>query len=273
LLFDNGQSRSYAEETSLDPAKNYSRAVIYRIHAADRTVEQLWQYGKERGSQAYATFLGDADLLEKTGNINIAFGGMLRKDGVPVDDIVMGVLGKQQIQSRAVEVQRDGNVVFDVSVTPNNATSAETYQVTRMDLYNSSIEYSLGQVNGQRKGEIQSASLADTPIPSFFIPRFTYTFDRIYNKSGYLVMQGSFKYQDKAYMLGKVMFVLKNRDRQYVFNSNSGLNGNFYVRIDLSQIAPGEYAIYGFGGVVDGMDAAGNIMPAYNPTGYKITVP
>jgi arylsulfate sulfotransferase len=273
LMFDNGQSRSYIQATSIDPDKNYSRAVIFRVNETNRTVEQIWEYGKDLGAAGYATFLGDADLLEKTGNINIAFGGMLRKDGVPVDDIVMGVLGKQNIQSRVSEVRRDGEVVFDVSVTPNQSSSSETYQVEKINLYNSSMDYSFGQIKGTRKGEIQSAKMVDTTIPKFFIPRLTYHFNKIYTEKGYLVMQGSFQYQNKTYLLGKVMFILKNKDHQYIFNTNSGLNGSFYGRIDLSQVVPGEYAIYGAGGVVGGNDAAGKIQPGYNPTGYKITVP
>jgi dihydroorotate dehydrogenase len=50
------------------------------------------------------------------------------------------------------------------------------------------------------------------------------------------------------------------------------VNGNFSGRLDLSQVVPGEYAIYAVGGVVDGMDALGKVHAGYNPTGYKIQV-
>ncbi len=173
LLFDDGQCRSFTQANCLNPTNNYSRAVIYRINEKDRTVEQLWEFGKELGSSAYSTFLGNADLLQQTGNINIDFGGMLRKDGVPVDDIVQGVVGDQQIQSRVVEVQRDGEIVFDVSVTPNHSSDAETYQVRKMDLYTAGIQYSLGQSKGVRKGVIQSAAQITYNLPKFFIPTLT----------------------------------------------------------------------------------------------------
>jgi hypothetical protein len=51
------------------------------------------------------------------------------------------------------------------------------------------------------------------------------------------------------------------------------VNCYFLARLDLSLVAPGEYAIYAAGGVVDGMDAQGKVKPGYNPTGYKIQVP
>jgi len=272
LLFDNGQAKSYTQANSIDPADNYSRAVIYRINEVDRTVQQVWEYGKELGSGAYATFLGDADQLPITGNINIDFGGMLRQDGVPVDDIVMGVIGKVQVQSRIVEVQRNGEEVFDVSVTPNHASDAETYQVRKIDLYSAGIQYLLGASKGQRKGTVQSTGPTTYALPNFFISRITLNFKQLYQQNDALILQGSFLYQGKSYMLGKVLFVLKNREQQYIFATNAGVNGNFAARLDLSQVKPGEYAIYVAGGVVDGMDALGKVNPGYNPTGYKIQV-
>jgi arylsulfate sulfotransferase len=272
LLFDNGQSRSYTQSASVKPEHNYSRAVIYRINQVEQTVQQLWQYGKELGPDGYATFLGDAEWLAQTGNIGITFGGMLRQDGLPVDDIVMGVIGKQDIQSRVVEVQRDGEVVFDVSVTPNHTSTAETYQATKIDLYTAGILSALGASQGQRKGVIQAAGPVSYTLPKFFIPRITLDFKQLYQQNGSLILQGNFMYQGQAYMLGKVLFVLKNSQDQYVFPTNSGLNGNFEGRVDLSQVKPGEYAIYVVGGVVDGMDTLGKIKPGYNPTGYKIQI-
>jgi arylsulfate sulfotransferase len=272
LLFDNGQARSFTEANSVKPADNYSRAVIYRINEADRTVEQLWEYGKTLGSGAYATFLGGADLLTKTGNINISFGGMLRKDGIPVDDIISAVLGTMQVQSRVVEVQRDGKEVFDVSVTSNHASEAGTYQVRKIDLYNAAVQYPLGEVEGHRKGVVQAAETTTWTLPNFFINRIAVKFDQIYKQNSTLIMKGNFLYQGKSYLLGRVLFVLKSRENQYIFAANPGINGNFAARFDLSEVKPGEYAIYVVGGVVDGTDALGKVHPGYNPTGYKIQV-
>lgn len=272
LLFDNGQAKSFSQEGSVAPADNYSRAVIYRINETERTVEQVWQFGKELGPGAYATFLGGAEQLAQTGNINIAFGGMLRQDGLPVDDIIAGVVGSTQVQSRVVEVRRDGEVVFDVSVTPTASPDAETYQVRKIDLYTAGVDYKLGEFAGERKGEVQAAGVTEYKLPPFFIPRISLNFKQLYQQGDLLVLQGTFQYQEKTSMLGKVLFVLKNREQQFIFPSNPGVNGNFAARLDLSQVPPGEYALYVVGGVVDGMDALGKVHPGYNPTGYKVQV-
>ena len=50
--FDNGDARG-AEQPAL-PEMKYSRAVIYKIDQKKRTVEQVWEYGKERGHSWYS---------------------------------------------------------------------------------------------------------------------------------------------------------------------------------------------------------------------------
>ena len=272
LLFDNGQNRSFTQQNSLSPADNYSRAVIYRVHQKARTVEQLWQYGRERASQAYATFLGDADLLKQTGNISITFGGMLRANGAAVDDIVAGVLGNQQIQSKVVEVSRDGEVVFEISVTPNHTSDAATYQVTKLDLYSGGA-YRLASSRGQRKGEAQAVQPVKVDLPKFFIASLSFHFKQLYVKDSQLILQGDFQYQGQTYTLGKVYFVLKNTSDEYIFPANGGLNSSFQAVIGLRGLKAGEYALYAAGGVVEGLDAAGKIKSGYIPTGYKVQVP
>ena len=46
------------KKQALLPLENYSRAVIYRINEQDRTVEQIWEYGKELGSYSVFHFPG-----------------------------------------------------------------------------------------------------------------------------------------------------------------------------------------------------------------------
>ena len=197
---------------------------------------------------------------------------MLRNEGVPVDDIVGGVIGNQQIQSRVTEVQADGTVVFDVLVTPDHTSSAETYQVAKMDLFNKGLRYQLNEFVRLRKGIVQSSPAISYNLPKFFIPRLDVTFKKLYEKDNHLILQGNFLYQGKEYLLGKLLFVLKNDRNEYVFSAISGLNSNFYATIDLGNLEPGEYAIYVVGGVIEGTDTQGKIKPGYNPTDYKIQV-
>ena len=51
--FDNGDGRGM-EQPPL-PDMKYSRAVIYKIDQKKMSVEQIWEYGKERGSKWYSS--------------------------------------------------------------------------------------------------------------------------------------------------------------------------------------------------------------------------
>ena len=51
-VFDNGDSRGM-EQPAL-PSMKYSRAVVYKIDQKKMTVQQIWEYGKERGNEWYS---------------------------------------------------------------------------------------------------------------------------------------------------------------------------------------------------------------------------
>ncbi|NLK67474.1 MAG: aryl-sulfate sulfotransferase [Campylobacteraceae bacterium] len=51
-VFDNGDSRGF-EQPAL-PDMKYSRGVIYKVDQKNMTVEQIWEYGKQRGKSYYS---------------------------------------------------------------------------------------------------------------------------------------------------------------------------------------------------------------------------
>ena len=50
--FDNGDGRGL-EQPAMQSMK-YSRSVIYKIDQKNKTVQQIWQYGKERGNEWFS---------------------------------------------------------------------------------------------------------------------------------------------------------------------------------------------------------------------------
>ena len=74
LVFDNGFYRNYNNEN------NYSRAVEYKIDENNKTVEQIWQYGKERGAALFSSIISDADLLPVTNNVLVTSGFITPKE-------------------------------------------------------------------------------------------------------------------------------------------------------------------------------------------------
>ena len=62
-VFDNGWGRGFAP-TKLEG--NYSRAVEYKINERARTVEQVWEFGKERGDDWYSPITSVIEHREDT---------------------------------------------------------------------------------------------------------------------------------------------------------------------------------------------------------------
>ena len=275
LLLDNGQSKSFSKETAVDATQNYSRAVQYRIDPVAMTVRQIWEYGKERGVECYATFLGDANLEPVTGNRLITFGGQLSIDGVRTDAIVDGVLGEIVTRSRVVEVTSAGEVVFEVSVQEDPYTnSGETYQAKRITFYSpNSFGFLLGECIGERVGQSYVCSVAEIAPPKVFAGKLAVSFDRLVNENGRIVASGKLTYGGKAYLLSKAVFVLQSETNEYLFAAQNALNGQFFGSIDTSALAPGVYQLSIAGGVVEGNDTAGKAKMGHVLTEYKITVP
>ena len=68
VVFDNGSHRNYNDEN------NYSRAVEYAINDDQKTVQQVWQYGRERGQDMFSAIVSDVDYLPNTGHILVSSG-------------------------------------------------------------------------------------------------------------------------------------------------------------------------------------------------------
>ena len=275
LLFDNGQSKSFTEKGSVPPEDNYSRSVHYRVNHKNMTVEQIWQYGKERGSEGYATFLGSTEYLKQTGNRLTSFGGQLRLDDVPTDDIVSGVIGDMVTRSRVVEVTEDGEVVFEVSSRETQySNSAETYQAKRIGLYSpNSFDYSLGKIKGERLGSSHVNYQSDmVSAPNFYLGKHSASFNRIYREGGRLIIDGNIYYDEKAYLISKPFIIFRSKENTYVYEPVNGLNGRFFTSVDLTELEAGEYQIDFAAAVVKGNDANGKRIQGHFKTDYKVTV-
>lgn len=113
-LFDNGNYRVIPPATPPPPSAWYSRAVEYRIDAANLTVEQMWAYGglfDTTNPWFFSGFIGDADALANMGNVLVCDGAK-------------NVPGQNKTYSRIVEVQRTNPAVPVFEVIVNDPTQA-----------------------------------------------------------------------------------------------------------------------------------------------------
>ena len=279
ILFDNGANRSFYKESSIPAVENFSRAVKYEINIADMTVRQLWDFGEQLGSAYYSTYLGNAVLLHNPSidksTVLINFGGMLRQDGVPIDDLIQSVMGNTVTNSAIMEVTLDGEIIFEISLHENDFTmAAGTYMATRIPLFMpESFSTLLGQAKGERVGTPPSARIPDdVTIPPIHFGAMTAELNNLHRTGNRLILDGVLYNGGQTRLLSQVMIVLRGSEGAYVFAANSGLNGRFFLSVDLNLLSPGQYRIEFIGATVEGNDAQGRRTIGHFATDNKITV-
>jgi len=136
LVFDNGNCRAspFDGNARLADKKNYSRAVEYAVDEQNMEVRQVWEYGKDAEEPLFAGHIGDANLLSRTGNVLITFGGTSFTGGVKNNDLGLGA-----VSTRIIEVTHDtpAEKVFDMLVyDPERGSRLQIYRSERIpDLY------------------------------------------------------------------------------------------------------------------------------------------
>ncbi len=65
MVFDNGATRNYNDNVS----HHYSRAVEFKIDPVNMTVQQIWEYGKERYESTFSLIISSVQYLPQTNHI------------------------------------------------------------------------------------------------------------------------------------------------------------------------------------------------------------
>ena len=126
FIFDNGNNKSKNKDEYVDAEDSYSRGVMYKIDTEKMTIKQVFEYGKERGSEFYSPYISDVDYLAKDHYI-IHSGGIVYVDGKNSNQPA-GISGADKLVSDTVEI-KDDKVIFEIKLPSNN------YRVEKMPLY------------------------------------------------------------------------------------------------------------------------------------------
>lgn len=145
FLFDNGTYRSKNEATRVDPEQNFSRGVIYRIDTDKMEIEQVWQYGKERGAEFYSPYICNVDYYGE-GHYMVHSGGIATYRGKHTDGLGAMLLNKYKdehihltLESITVEVQND-QLKYELKVQGGNY-----YRARRVSPYDEKTNLVLGK--------------------------------------------------------------------------------------------------------------------------------
>ena len=138
FLFDNGNNKSKNKDEYVDASNSYSRGVMYKINTENMTIEQVFEYGKEKGSSFYSPYISDVDYLDKNHYI-IHSGGIVYVDGKNSNQPA-GFSKGAKLVSDTVELLNN-EVIFEIILPTNN------YRVEKMSLYSESENFTLGKAN------------------------------------------------------------------------------------------------------------------------------
>ena len=126
MIFDNGNNRSKNKETYLNAKDNYSRGVIYEIDHENKTVKQLFEYGKERGSEFYSNYVSDVDYLNDS-NYLITSGGIVYQNDI-IQNQPFGFFNDATAKATIVEI-KDKQEVYELKLPYN------VFRTEKIDLY------------------------------------------------------------------------------------------------------------------------------------------
>ena len=253
FLFDNGAWRSKFAEQDIPAEQKYSRGVRYRVNKEKKTVRQIWQYGKERGSEFFSPHISNV-CYYGADHYMIHSGDIGQIAGVPCVKPPIFYLNKPEeadLTYYAITTEvKDGDVVYEMKI-PSNAY----YRARKLPLYCAEDVLTFGQgtqLGSLGKNPVVRLKMPNeaTILPKEYQARITDEIDRF--RLSILLEIGSYAnlilkndQQQYAYHIPTTekdelamcvgTFQLKNMNETMITISKEGLEGTFDVYVMVEQ--------------------------------------
>jgi len=133
MCFDNGDFRSKDPEKFLKVRDNYSRGVKYRINTEKMEIEQLWQYGRERGPEFYSGYIGNVGYYGENEYL-VHSGGIAFMNGEASE--ALGSRAGRGPMKNVVKLSSITVVVKDDRIVYECLVPANVYRAVKLDVYN-----------------------------------------------------------------------------------------------------------------------------------------
>lgn len=252
FIFDNGNNKSKIKEDYVDASNSYSRGVIYKIDTINMTIEQIWEYGKERGSDFYSPYISNVLYLEEN-HFVVHSGGIVKVNGIPYN--YPAGLSNEEVSLKSDTVELLNNEVIYELVLPTN-----NYRVRKMEMYSNSeykqgIGVRLGSISKTEESNKHTIIVKSKDIDNNY-NKHNITFDKEVNR---LVFSGTFLKDDKVKIildkfLGKKEYDVIIRKRPYTamcvdiftkeeekdgikvtkYINNTGLKGKYLIYVSVN---------------------------------------
>lgn len=252
FIFDNGNNKSKIKENYVDASNSYSRGVMYKIDTVNMTIEQIWEYGKERGSDFYSPYISNVLYLEEN-HFVVHSGGIVKVNGIP-SNYPAGLSNEEvSLKSDTVELLNN-EVIYELILPTNN------YRVRKMEMYSNSeykqgVGVRLGNVSKTEESNKHTIIVKSKDIDNNY-NKHNITFDKEVNR---LVFSGTFLKDDKVKIildkfLGKKEYDVIIRKRPYTamcvdiftkeeekdgikvtkYINNTGLKGKYLIYVSVN---------------------------------------
>ncbi|MGL6175226.1 MAG: aryl-sulfate sulfotransferase, partial [Cellulosilyticaceae bacterium] len=159
MMFDNGHWKSKNPANYKLAKDNYSRGVRYKIDTEKMTIEQVWQFGKERGAQFFSPYICNVEYY-RDGHYLVHSGGIAYYESKPCESLgafLDTTDPKTRLNSVTVEVE-DDVVKFEMHVTGN------FYRAEKLKFYHEGENLVLGK--GQLLGTLSVNEEFLTEVPA-----------------------------------------------------------------------------------------------------------
>lgn len=138
MCFDNGHWRSKDPDHFVLNKDNFSRGVRYKINTEDMTIEQVWQYGKERGSEFFSQYICNVEYYNE-GHYMVHSGGIGLYDGETAEIMVVFDADNPKCEERSITVEvLNDKVMLELELNRNY------YRAEKMKLYDAGEQLVIG---------------------------------------------------------------------------------------------------------------------------------
>lgn len=157
MCFDNGHYRSKIRSEFRANRDNFSRGVQYRLNRETMTVEQVWQYGKERGEEFFSSYIGNVEFYGE-GHYLVHSGGIQYYGEHASDKPAALMQSDPNVRAESITVEiLGGKPIFEMKILGN------FYRAEKLSLYHQGDNLPLGP--GIRVGRMGVTPEFDTLIP------------------------------------------------------------------------------------------------------------
>lgn len=141
MCFDNGHWRAKVKEKYLAAKDNFSRGVRYRIDTDKMEIEQVWQYGKERGEEFFSTYICNVEYYGE-GHYLVHSGGIGKFKGETCNTPTTRYQGEdlKYVEYNSITVELKDDVLMYEMQLPANY-----YRAEKLKLYCAEDVLSLGK--------------------------------------------------------------------------------------------------------------------------------